>query len=174
MNKTKWLQLWLIVSRCLCDAALMCREAIHRRAYHCCNVAHDLDFHQWSTSVKSLWVGRAVRLDVCTDANPDTMDLSCISSCRRRCGPSRFKIRRNHCCRLPHGMVEKFSSGRRRTTAKQGQLGFNIGLDAWVRQALGATLISQLVGNLVVPSVDCFCFAVAHEMMGAPSTRTRR
>jgi hypothetical protein len=59
MNKTKWLQLWLIVSRFLCDAALMCREAIHRRAYHCCNVAHDLDFHQWSTSVKSLWVGRA-------------------------------------------------------------------------------------------------------------------
>jgi hypothetical protein len=33
-------------------------------------------------------------LDVCTDANPDTMDLSCISSCRRRCGPSRFRIRR--------------------------------------------------------------------------------
>jgi hypothetical protein len=59
MNKAKWLQFRLIVSRCLCDAALGCREAIHFLAYHCCNVAHDHDFHQWSTSVKSLWVGRA-------------------------------------------------------------------------------------------------------------------
>lgn len=33
-------------------------EAIHLRECSACNVAHDHDFQRWSTSVKSLWVGR--------------------------------------------------------------------------------------------------------------------
>jgi hypothetical protein len=59
MNNAKLMQLGLIVSRCLCDASMRCMEAIQLRTSCSCNVAHDLDLYQWSTSVKSQSVGRA-------------------------------------------------------------------------------------------------------------------
>lgn len=110
------------------------------------------------------------------DSNPDTMDLIRISSCHVVDGAGRRDVGFVAIIVVACHMASKkiISSSCQRAVAKQSHLGFNVGLDGWVRQALGAVLVSQLVGNLFVPPEDRFRLAFAYELMSAPSARTRR